>query len=218
MSTAAGSSIMSATQASSAPRSASQRHQAASASYSEVATQVVAPPIMIDLEPHKEQLSGADTQDSTKHGCFGPSAIRSKKSSSRAATQRGTGRRQRDVAIAQRKRQEAGLAPMVVFAAPEVSKEEIALRFQRMLTESERPLLISVICEAKTMGHMAASKWLLVRQKPEGRYCCPCNKRADDMHVSGWQHQQAVLLFFGCVVASLAMSEPNILALQPAGT
>ena len=91
MSTAAGSSIMSATQASSAPRSASQS-QAASASYSEVATQVVAPPIMIDLEPHKEQHSDADTQDSTKHRCFGPSAIRSKKSSSRAATQRGTGR------------------------------------------------------------------------------------------------------------------------------
>ena len=122
------------------------------------------------------------------------------------------------MAIAQRKRQEAGLAPMIVFVAPEVSKEEIALRFQRLLTESERPLLISVICEAKTMGHMAASKRLLVRQKPEGRYCCPCNKRAGDMHVSGWQHQQAVPLFFGCVVSSIAISEPNILALQPAGT
>ena len=107
-------------------------------------------------------------------------------------------------AIAQRKRQEAGLAPMVALAAPEVSKEETALRFQRLLTESAGPLLISVICEAKTMGHMAASKRLLVQQKPEGRYCCPCNKRADDMHVSGWQHQQAVPLFFGCVVASLA--------------
>ena len=121
------------------------------------------------------------------------------------------------MAIAQRKRQEAGLAPMIVFA-PEVSKEEIALRFQCLITESERPLLISVICEAKTMGHMVASKRLLVRPKPEGRYCCPCKKRADDMHVSGWQHQQAVPLFLGCVVASLAISEPKILALQPAGT